>query len=291
MRTRFTWFAAGACLLLSLAPAFGSGGSEAPATKAQPVTTLKVTSYHAANDSFEAFYDTPVGKLIERETNVRVQIVGKPSDTYQALLADLASDSLPDISVFWAQGNVYDAMVKAATEGMLAPLSKAIAQHGPIIDYAMKRQVVAAEMKELYFRPEFKGETYLVPTHYSVQQPWLGGYGLYIRGDVADQLGIKSPDRTIRTPDDLYSLLMKIKNAGAKDINGKPAYPMGSFTWGGIVYDVMGRPYAFGGPSLIGADKGKVKSFIESDEWSWNYIKWMRKLVKDGLVDPEMFTD
>ena len=268
--------------------AFGAPAKEA-ATGDAPVT-VTVGTYHAGTDSIDTYYDTAVGKVIQDEINVKVQVVGKPAETYQALLTDLASDALPDVMVFWATGEVFDAMVKAANEGMLAPLSKAIEEHGPLISYGLKRQKLAAELGELYLRPEFEGEIYIGPCHYSIEQPWVSGYGLYIRGDVADKLNIATPDRSIKTAEDLYDVLSRIKDADIKDINGNPAYPIGSFTWGGIVYGAMGRQFSFGGPSMIGAENGKVQTFIERNS-VWDFIVFMRKLVKEGLVDPEMFTD
>jgi len=278
--------------LFVMVPIFGAGEQEA-ATSDEPVT-LTLATYHAGDDSWENFYETPVGMLIQERTGVNVQIVGKPAEVYQAMIGDLAADSLPDIMTFWAASgvvdSVFDIMVKAATEEMLAPLSQSIADHGPLITTALERPNVVDQMNDIYRRPEFDGELYIGPAHYSVVNPWISGYGLYIRGDVADKLNLSTPDRSIETTDDLYEILVKIKNAGIKDINGKPVYPIGSFTWDGLIFDAMGRPFMFGGPSQMGAENGEVKTFIEMEE-AWDYILWMRKLVNEGLVDPEMFTD
>ena len=279
----------GVSLLVLIAMSIPVFAGSQPETTAEEPVSVTLGTYHTGSDSL-VYDETAVGKVILEELNVKVEVIGKPSETYQALLSDLAADTLPDAMVFWARGDEFDTMVKAATEGMLAPLSDAIDAHGPLISYGFNQQKLAAEINELFLRPEFNGEIYIVPTHYSIEQPWVSGFGLYIRGDVADKLGIPTPDRSLKTTDDLYQLLKRIKDADIRDINGNPGYPIGSFNWGGIVYEVIGRQYTFGGQSMIGAENGRVKTFLELDN-AWNFIVFMRKLVKEGLIDPEMFTD
>ena len=137
---------------LSISPVFGGSTQEATVEGGAPVT-VTVGTYHAGTDSMPTYFETAVGKQILDEINVKVQVIGKPAEGYQALMSDLAANSLPDVMVFWASGDVFNTMVKAANEGMLAPMSGAIESHGPIISYGLNRDQIKSEIDELYRRP------------------------------------------------------------------------------------------------------------------------------------------
>lgn len=276
-------------LVLLTASLFATGQQE-PAG-ADGIKTITVATYHAASDSMD-FSETAVGQKILDEIGIKVEVIGKPAETDQAVLTDMAAGNLPDLSVFWvAEGDpVFQTMIKGATEGQLSPLEDAIREHSPVLSYVLDREDLGEEIADYFYRPEFDGETYILPTHYGLYSSWISGQGLFIRGDVADQLGIPTPDYSIETTDDLIALLTRIKDAGVTDINGNPAYPMGSFTWNGVLFGDITKPFDFGGTDFVGLQNGRVEAFINTD-YAWENILFVRTLIERGLLDPEMFTD
>jgi putative aldouronate transport system substrate-binding protein len=283
----FRFCVVGLALLVLATAAFATG---TPGAKQAPeIKTITVARYEGAG--LDNFSDTAVGQLILDELGIRVEELSKV-EAAQAVITDMAAGNLPDLSVFWAgaEDPVFLTMVKGATEGQLAPLEDAIRNYSPVLTEVLDRDLGHDDMAGHFFRPEFNGEIYIMPTHYGLTTAWVSGYGLYIRGDVADQLGIPTPDYAIETTDDFIEVLTKIKNAGIKDVNGNPAYPMGGMTWDGVLYGSIGRPFSFGGSAFMGIENGKVKSFIKSD-YAWENIEFIRTLLDEGLLDPEMFTD
>ena len=282
---------AAVAVMLTMVPALvWARGTTEPA--AEPVTTVTVATYHAASDS-QDFSQTAVGQQILDEIGIRVEVVGKPSETEQAVIADLAAGLLPDISLFWVtpENPVFEIMLKAGAEGQLAPLQDAIAEHSPVLQTVLSPDYPAAdEVAEHLFRPQFGDDIYIMPAHHSIHQGWISGHGLYIRGDIADQLGIPTPDYSIETTDDFHALLTRIRDEGFVDVNQRAIYPLGGFSWAGPVFGTVGRPFDFGGQAFMGLENGQVVPWVMTD-YAWENIRFVRRLIADGLIDPEMFTD
>ena len=51
----------------------------------------------------------------------------------------------------------------------------------------------------------------------------------------------------------------------------------------------MGRPFALGGENRFDLVDGQITGFVESD-YGWEMVQWFRRLIDDGLFDPESFT-
>jgi putative aldouronate transport system substrate-binding protein len=116
---------------------------------------------------------------------------------------------------------------------------------------------------------------------------------MYIQKKIADALGVDP--RSIKTQDEFYDLLVKIKEGGFTDDNGNLVYPLGPKYWGGSVdalkyvatsdfWGVKDRGEYFN----IDAD-GSVKHEAETD-YAYAKINFVRKLLAEGLMNPEFFT-
>ena len=267
---------------------FAGGRTETAA--AGPVT-VTVATYHAGNDNLD-FAQTLVGQQILSEVGINVQVVGKPTDVAQAIITDMAAGTLPDVMSFWVadENAVFKTIIQGATQGQLAPLEAAIRRLSPTLTGALDYPERADEMRRHFLRPEFNGQWYVLPTHHSYYSSWVSGYGLFIRGDVADQLRITTPDYSIETPEQLLALLRRIRDAGIKDVNGNPAYPIGSFQWDGNLFGSITKAFDFGGAAFMGVRNGRVEPFITTD-YAWQNVRFVRQLISEGLLDPEMFTD
>ncbi len=129
------------------------------------------------------------------------------------------------------------------------------------------------------------GKFYLLPgVHENV---WID-YSIAVRTDIMDQLGLKAPT----TWDDFYSMLKAMKAAYPNQ------YPF-SDRWskptpGGALFNIMGS--TFGAPGGWGYQHAnwddKQKKFVFSgamDQYK-QMLQFLNKLVKEGLMDPESFT-
>ena len=269
-----------------------AAATEQPApepTTNEPIT-MTVKLYHAPNTGVENYADTPVGKYIKEKLNITINLLPSTADNKE-IVTDLAANNVPDIFDSWITPIDFtqvDVLHKAATEGVLADLTDAVKKYSPTIEAAVAPDHLPIFVKNTVYSAEFGGKLYMLPMNYSVQNPWLSGWGLYIRGDIADKLQIATP-AVIKSSDDLYNLLVKIKDAKITDTNGKPIYPLGMIQpWPQIVSAVT-RPYDFGGNMKIGIKDGKISGFIES-QYAKDQVLWIRKLLKEGLLDPESFT-
>jgi len=87
----------------------------------------------------------------------------------------------------------------------------------------------------------------------------------------------------------LYDLLVKIKNGGFKDINGKPVIPAGTLH-NGWNYQSFLSFWTDYNISSYREENGKLMLYIFSKDEE-DKLLYMRKLIKDGLFDLEAFSN
>lgn len=259
--------------------------AEAPEKPPEPVT-LTYGAYHVISDTMDNFDQTAAGKAIKQQLNITLKIRGS-QNTDQDLIADMAANNLPDIFVInsGAQPNL-EIVLKAANEGMLADLS-GVLQSGaaPLLSEVLQPERMPMFAQRVTFNPEYEGKMYFLPSYYSTAAPAVNGFGLYLRGDIAAALNVDPA--SLRTSDDLYNLAKTIKTGDFKDVNGRPVFPIGMIgPWDENLYQLF-REFDYGRSGFALID-GQIKSFIESEE-IWQQILFARKLVSEGLIDPESF--
>lgn len=252
--------------------------------KLKEPATIIFKTYHSPYEGDENYENTAVGQMLKDKLNITLKILPSKSDGLQDLLVDTAANDLPDIMSFWANSDYLKVTNKAANEGLLAEIGDSL-NYSKVAESALDKNNLSQYQASYIYSSDLNGKAFYLPTWYYRTSPWISGFGLNIRGDVADKLGIQTPTTNIKTEEDLYNLLLKIKQSGITDINGKPAYPLGVLWF----FAVINRPFDFGGKDGIGVENGKINLTIATD-YTWKRILWNRKLVKEGLIDPESYT-
>lgn len=277
----------------------GCGGSKDGPTQSQdlnaPIGEAKLTfknyaSPAAANDTFP---DSKIGKIIKDNFGITFTILASSSDSNSnEMMNDLASGNVPDIFVCWASpANLaqLNTAQKAARENVLADISPYLEKDAPSINEVIKSEKMPIFLKSILFDESFGGKQYFLPVNYSLNEPWYSGWGIYIRDDVAKKINVTTPT-VINSTEDLYNILVKIKNAGIKDTFGNDTYPLGLIQPWTQIMSALARPFDFGGSSKLGInDAGKAELFITTN-YAKEQIKFIRKLLDEKLLDPESFT-
>ena len=245
------------------------------------VVTLKVL--HNWNGSSGADVDmTPVSKVIEEKTGVRVEWEYTKGSEVEKVNAIFATQDLPDIYTGPAWGGELDGIVKAAKEDQLVDLSDKLDQYPNLAKLIDKNNVPPALYEKAI--DAYGGKKFLLlqnqPATDKDGMDWL--YGFYVRKDIAEKVSVDP--QSVKTKDDLYSFLKKIKDANLK-ANGLPVIPFGGFHNGWAVG--IGNTMFFPTDYL---DKGGKLEHVFFDKSYDDYTLYYRKLISEGLLDNEAFT-
>ena len=234
--------------------------------------------------------NNPVAKIIKEKTGVTLDVEYTTTPENERLNLMFASGNMPDMVMapYWGGKDLATQIIKkAAKEGLLMPLNDLIDKVGPNLIDAFTVGV-AKDFKEYDLEdPEFGGKRYVLPMHTpkTPQDRIHWAYNVFVRKDILEAL--KVDPSSIKHTEDLYPLLKNIKNGGFKDTVGKPVIPAGSWQ-NGWAYSVM----------LNSFSENNFTSFTKIDgAYRWGVfsplvdkqILFMRKLVSEGLFDPEAF--
>lgn len=244
--------------------------------------------------------NTPTMKKITELTGIKLDVKYTPGDSDAKVLASqLASGTIPDVIVSYLDNSTrpeFPLLSKAAKEGMFADVSEYMKNAEVYSRYYEDGYLPWDSYKNVTFREDLDG-VYLWQMNvdatdksleYNPEEDYRGG--MYIQKSIVDQLGINVND--IRTQDDFYDLLVKIKEGGFKDKNGNAVYPLGPKYWGGSVdtLEYICPGYRWGVSKNYNIDTdGKVKHEAERDS-IYDEINYIRRLIDEGLMNPEFFT-
>lgn len=251
----------------------------------------------------EDMNSTPVMQKITELTGIKLEVRYTPGDSDSAVLASqLAAGNIPDVIVSYLDNSTrkeFPILLKAAKEGMFADVSEYMANSQVYCKYMEEGYLPADAYNNITFRDDLDG-VYLMQLNISTYDTSLETIpedeyrgGMYIQKSIVDALGIDP--RTVTTQDALYDLLVKIKEGGFTDDNGNPVYPLGPKYWGGSVdalaYITTGYSW---GVKDIGSyynidENGNVLHEAETD-YVYEKINFVRKLLNEGLMNPEFFT-
>lgn len=256
----------------------------------------------AANDFPEDMKNNPISQELAKKTGVILNLQTIVTNETEYLNTMFASGDIPDIvnAPYWntLPGGEGGAIKKAAVEGLILELDPYIEKY-PNIQRMMKEGPSEGYLKYDLEHPDYEGKHYVIPqqTPRTDDDVIHWAYNIRCREDILKELDIDPS--SINDADSLYDLLKQIKNGDFKDISGKPVIPAGAWHdgWG---YGDLLRP--FGRNSLSGwrnfDDEGKHQKegpayeLVSStfDPMEEEKILFMRKLVSEGLIDPECFT-
>lgn len=245
--------------------------------------------------------NTAVMKELTKRTGIKLDVQYSPGDSDATVMASqLASGTIPDVIISYLDNSTrpeFPLLLKAAQEEMFVDVKPFMENSQVYKRYLEDGYLPNDSQKNITFREDFNGAAYLLPLsitavdrtlEYNPQDAYIGG--MYIQKSIADTLGIDPT--AIRTQDDLYELLVKIKEGGFKDANGNDVYPLGPKFWGGSA-DSLGyvlRGYNWGvsdGYNIT--EDGTIMHEAETD-YVFDKINYVRKLLAEGLMNPEFFT-
>lgn len=229
-----------------------------------------------------------VAQKIKEATGVTLEIEYITTNEAERLNLMFASGNMPDIvnAPFWGGTNAETvAIKKAAKEGLLLELDPLIDQYGENLKAAFTTGLAQGYLENEVNDPSFEGKHYVLPQQAPATNEdvlnWGGG--LYCRKDILDSLGIDPS--SVNTPEALYDLMVKIKNGGFQDINGKDVIPAGA--WGdGWDYVEFWRPFRQDRRAEFDYIDGKFIYRANNPDVD-KRVLYMRKLVSEGLFDPE----
>jgi len=248
--------------------------------------TLKVLLVQTTGVS--DYVDNEFTKWLEEKTNIHLEFDIAPmaqAENRQKLNLVLASGELPDIIMNF--GIPLDQQQTMADQGLIVPLDDLIEKYGVEFKQVMKEY---PKTKETFSLAD--GKMYSMPHindcyHCSLSQkawiykPWL------------DKLGLKSPTTT----DELEQVLLAFKE---KDPNGNgkadeiPWSGAQTGSWHAALDQFIMNAFVYNSslgtvPHMFVED-GKIKMAYAEPGWKEGII-YLNKLYKQGLIDPEAFTN
>lgn len=276
--------------VLSGTMAFASGRKEAPASDVgfqstglpivtKPFTFSAVTSKDVKHGPYA---EMGVFKRMAKETGVIVDWIEIPETNYTEKKNLLfASNDLPDVVMSaLSDGDI----VRYSSQGVIIPLEGLIDTYAPRIKAILRKR---PDIKKYLTAPD--GHIYTLPRIQELAHR-VDPDNMFINKTWLDKLGLAVPT----TPEEFYQVLVAFHE---KDPNGngkKDEIPFG--------FGIVGKVRANMPNSFFGAfgqlddpdrhlmvDKGKVY-FTASAEGYRKGLAYLAKLYKEGLIDPEAFT-
>ncbi|GIN71494.1 ABC transporter [Bacillus sp. J14TS2] len=249
--------------------------------------TLKVLNNWNGSGAGAPPNDNPIVEKIAEETGVRLEYEYTNGSEVEKLTQILATGEFPDVYVGPAWGKESELMLQAGNEGQLHDLTPYIEKY-PSLAEVVKKDKMSSSFYENIISKQKDGQYFLHSTYPATEEDiddWL--YGLYVNKEIADEVGV-DPD-SVKTPDDLYNFLKKIKE-GDFEVNGNAVFPLGAYDngWPLDITSEMFVPVAGGGSWFID-DKGNARYNFMTEEYE-DWILFMRKLMNEGLLDPEVYS-
>lgn len=226
---------------------------------------------------------TPIAEKIREKTGVTVKFEYTKGSETEKVNQIFATQDLPDIYTGPAWGGELDGIVKAAREDQLIDLSDKLKDY-PNLSKAIAKENVPPALYEKSIGA-FGDKQYLLyqnqPATDKDAMDWL--YGFYVRKDIAEKIGVDP--HSVKSSDDLYNFLKKIKDANLTE-NGMPVMPLGGFSNGWAVG--IGNTMFYGSDYQDKGDGTLEHTFFTKPYEA--YTLFYRKLIAEGLLDPETFT-
>lgn len=227
---------------------------------------------------------TPVEQVIKEKTGVTLEWEYTKGSETEKVNQIFATQNLPDIYTGPAWGGELDGIIKAAREGQLVDISDKLSSYPNLMKSIAPENVPPALYEKAI--DAYDGKKYLLlqnqPATNEDGMDWL--YGFYVRKDIAEKLGVDP--QSVKTKEDFYNFLKKIKDANLQ-VNGQPVFPLGGFSNGWAVG--IGNTMFYSGASYVDKGDGTVEHNFFTKGYE-EYTLFYRKLIEEGLLDPETFT-
>ncbi|WP_438349306.1 extracellular solute-binding protein [Paenibacillus sp. FA6] len=228
-------------------PAAGNNGASADQTK--PV--LKQLGFQR---NFDPNKD-PVAAFLEEKTGYKVKYETLPLENPDDKLNILMANNEP-YDIVKLSGTQYN---RLAVQGALEPLNTLLEEHG--------QDLLKATPSEFFENAKVDGQIYGIPEKHP---RGFVGSALAINQNLLDELNMQVPT----TIDEFYALLVAIKEK-------KGIVPLTGFE--SVIPEISG---AFGVVTSFDEQDGKLIHRLEGPGMK-EYLAFMNKLYKEGLMDPE----
>lgn len=253
--------------------------------------------YTLPTDQFATMFN----QELKARTGMTVEFLYTPGDSDQSVLAaQLAVGMLPDMIMGYLNNSSrpeFPIYLKAANEGMFVDLAPLFENTEILKQYCDPDFASADCYNNIMFREEWDGACYLAmrvtvetgTEDFEWEWDTTQG-GMWIQTAILEDLGIEP--QSIRTQDDLYNLLVAIKEKGYTDLNGNPIVPLGPGYWGGDEDDIetIARNYFWGYSDEFNiTEDGQVLHESET-EYAMESVNFFRKLMAEDLIHKEFFT-
>lgn len=256
---------------------------------------VKLTFLSCWNGGFKTpkdQYNSDVAKAIRDKIGVTVEFEGIMMSETEKLNMMFASGEMPDMvnAPYWGGTAGETAVIKkAGQEGRLIDIKDLVPQYPNIADAYDIGVVSQKYLENDIDMPENNGARYVLPTEVSssVLDKTNWAYGVFVRGDVPEALGIDPT--TIKTSEELYDFMVKARDYGFKDVNGNDC----------IVASTFHNGWSYGNFAASFDDKKLTSFYLQDDgtvthsKLDQNYVDknlFIWKLVHENILDKECFT-
>lgn len=261
-----------------------STATEAPTPTAAPAcwlgdTPVPISFLYADNPSSPFNKDWLVLQELQKRTNAILTFTVVPDADYENKLKILlGSGDIPD--VISKVGN--DRIVDFEQNGVMLPISDYM---NDLPNFTAMLKNLGPDVQQAVDNLKLKDDNKLYVLPGILEKPTFWS-GLFIRSDVLQKYGMSTP----KTMDDFYNILKKYKTDNPK------SYP---FTWqygADSLYWFMSFAYreyisAWGSPDAVYYDFDLQKYIFAADsDKTKQMIAFIAKLTKEGLLDPELYT-
>lgn len=206
----------------------------------------------------------------------------------------IASGTMPDMvnGPYWGDyaGGSGAVAIEAAKQGLIKDLAPYLPDYENL-NAMYGKNLSAAVRKNLVYNEAYNGALYFLPVNVNFNGPeyeTIHGDTLYARADVLKAVGVNAEDVT--TPEELYDLLVKIRNAGLKDFSGNnDLIPLSTGHDGWREDNIYGWFRGNNISSFRQMEDGTVKYLLFTD-YPEQRVNFMRRLLSEGLMDVECLT-
>lgn len=252
----------------------GSSAGESPANEAP----LKISLYYADNATLPFKNDWLIVQEIQKRYNVEMNFEPIPIADYatKVSLALNTGTNVPDVILYQTTKGENASL---ALNGAIVPISD-YADWTPNFNARVKEFGLEDAVAELNLKD---GKRYFMPALFD--KPFYDG-GLIMREDLLEEYGLQAP----KTFDELYTVLKKFKE------ENPDSYPLTILAGPRVLYRMTMPSYGISvgkngadGTNTLSWDYENKQYFTGAiSEQYREYMRFMSKLYKEGLLDPEM---
>ena len=258
-----------------------SGAEVTPTTITYPLQTSEKLTFGMVlatewSDRFNSWTDLPIGKAIQKETGVELEMVQVENNTAMNLL--FASGELPDIVLFNFQGNYSGGEIKAIEDGIIYPMDAEFLQENAPDYWAVLNSNEDIMKGSTNQQNQVFGFTFIMG-----DPRCKTGYGLTVRDDWCEKLGLDVTQ--IDTAEEFHDMLSRFKN----ELNVEIPMTITSANLTELLdYGVITSPF-----DLVTRDAYQIDGTVHIGYAEKEYkdvLAYLNQLYSEGLLDPNFST-